>query len=247
MFAQAQQCAELIVNAQSIGVLTGAGISTNAGIPDFRGPKGLYVTRKYDPDKVFDIGHFLIDPSIFYEFARDFVGLEQTLRPTVAHRFLAALEEKGELKGIVTQNIDSLHHKAGSKNIYEMHGSFWQNHCLECNEEFSYETLKAMLKMPGVPKCTCGGVIKPDVVFFGENVKCLHESSQLAEESDLFFVIGSSCVVYPAAMIPTLTRGKVIIVNKGDIHLNVHNIALTVDDDIDGFFALLAKELKVEI
>jgi NAD-dependent deacetylase len=112
---KAQVCAQLIAESQSIGILTGAGISTNAGIPDFRGPKGLYVTRQYDPDTVFNIHHFRIDPQPFYEFARDFVGLEQSIHPTLTHRFLASLEKTGKLKGIVTQNIDSLHHKAGSQ------------------------------------------------------------------------------------------------------------------------------------
>src|SRR3990167_11456592 len=107
---QCEQCAELIKQAKNIAVLTGAGISTSAGIPDFRGPKGLYVTRRYDPDKVFDINHFLTDPVPFYEFARDFIGLEQTIQPTITHKFLADMERAGKLKGIVTQNIDSLHH-----------------------------------------------------------------------------------------------------------------------------------------
>src|SRR5436190_6299453 len=124
-----QLCAKLIEEAESIGVLTGAGISTNAGIPDFRGPNGLYVTRRYDPDTVFDINYFLMDPEPFYEFARDFVNLEKTIQPTFTHKFLASLEETGKLKGVVTQNIDALHHKAGSKNVYEMHGSFWLSYC----------------------------------------------------------------------------------------------------------------------
>ena len=242
-----QKCAQLISEAQAIGVLTGAGISTNAGIPDFRGPKGLYVTRRYDPDKVFDIHHFLIDPAPFYEFARDFVNLEQNIQPTLTHKFLASLEKTGKLKGIVTQNIDALHHKAGSKNVYEMHGSFWQSYCLECGKLYSYQLMKEKLNSTGVPRCSCRGVIKPDIVFFGEDVKYMSEAAVLAEASDLFFVIGSSCVVYPAATIPTLTRGKIVTVNKGAINLDVYRIALRVEDDSDEFFARLAKELKVGI
>jgi NAD-dependent deacetylase len=238
-------CAKLIDEAESIAVLTGAGISTNAGIPDFRGPKGLYITRQYDPDKVFDINHFRMDPEPFYEFARDFVSLEKNIQPTATHQFLASLEKKGKLKGVVTQNIDSLHHKAGSQAVYEMHGSFWQSYCIECGKEYSYEEMKKKLNGEGVPHCSCKGVIKPDIVFFGENVKYLAEAAALAEASDLFFVIGSSCVVYPAAMIPTLTPGKVVIVNKGEVHLNSFNIALTVEDDSDVFFTLLAKELRM--
>lgn len=242
-----EQCAKLITEAESIGVLTGAGISTNAGIPDFRGPQGLYVTKQYDPDTVFDIRSFYRDPKPFYEFARDFVALEEKIQPTITHKFLAALERAGKLKGIVTQNIDSLHHKAGSQKVYEMHGSIWKSYCLECRKEFSYEIMKEKLRTPGVPNCSCGGVIKPDVVFFGENVKCLNEASALAEASDLFLVIGSSCVVYPAAMIPTLTQGKIVIVNEGEVQLNAFNVTLTVQEDADEFFKDVAGLLKLEV
>ncbi len=237
------RCVELIKNAQSIGVLTGAGISTSAGIPDFRGPKGLYVTRQYDPDKVFDINYFHRDPKPFYEFARDFIKLEGTLKPTVAHQFLAKLEQKGKLKGIVTQNIDSLHQMAGSKKVYEMHGSFWVSHCLECGKNFSYEEMKVKLYREEVCHCSCGGVIKPDIVFFGENVKYLNESIALAERSDLFFVIGTSCVVYPAATIPEYTNGDIVVVNMSDIKLQHGNIVLTIKEDIDQFFKKLSEQL----
>src|SRR3990167_3092687 len=113
----AQRCAGFIKEAKSIVALTGAGISTSAGIPDFRGPRGLYVTKKYDADKVFNINHFFVDPLPFFEFARDFVGLEQSLQPTLTHNFLNTLERSGKLTGIITQNIDCLHQHAGSKNV----------------------------------------------------------------------------------------------------------------------------------
>ena len=245
--AALHQCTELIHAAQTIGALTGAGISTSAGIPDFRGPKGLYVTRQYDPETIFDIDYFCQDPKPFYAFGRDFVGLEEKLKPTTAHCFLSALENKGKLAGIVTQNIDSLHHKAGSKNIYEMHGSFWQSFCLNCGREFSYSQMKEKLPKEHVPHCPCGGVIKPDIVFFGENVKYLDEVYALARQSDLFFVIGTSCAVYPAATLPALVPGKIIIVNQGEVHLDVYNIALEVQEDIDLFFTRLARKLKMKL
>ena len=115
-------CAQLIREARTIGVLTGAGISTAAGIPDFRGPQGLYVTRQYDPDTVFDIGRFLEDPKPFYRFARDLLQLEEKIEPTAAHRFLSRLEAAGQLKGIVTQNIDALHQRAGGQCDDLSHG-----------------------------------------------------------------------------------------------------------------------------
>ena len=182
---QATQCASLIKNARSIAVLSGAGISTNAGIPDFRGPKGLYVTKKYDADRIFDIQYFLKDPKPFYEFARDFIGLEQKIKPTPAHRFLAELEGTGKLSGVITQNIDSLHQKAGSKRVYEIHGSFWESFCRDCGEKFDYATMQEKIFVEDVPRCSCGGLIKPDIVFFGENVKFLEDSYRLAQEADV--------------------------------------------------------------
>ena len=190
-----ETCAKLIEKAGAIAVLTGAGISTNAGIPDFRGPKGLYVTKKYDAEKIFDIHSFYEDAKPFYEFAHDFIGLEEKIQPTAAHCFLAALERTGKLKGVVTQNIDGLHSKAGSKNVYEMHGSFRQSACIECGAPFDYKELRRRMALNFVPQCNCGSVIKPDIVFFGENVKHYEEAAKLARSSDLFFVIGSSCAV----------------------------------------------------
>ena len=234
--SSAERCAKMLQKARRVAVLTGAGISTNAGIPDFRGPNGLYITKRYDPEKVFDINYFYHDPKPFFDFARDFVGLEQTLKPTYAHQFLAQLEKQQKLVGIVTQNIDSLHHQAGSRNVLEMHGSFWQSFCLDCQKKYSYEDLKVKLSQESIPRCDCSGIIKPDIVFFGEAVKCLPEAQKLAVHADLFFVIGTSCVVYPAAMIPTLTRGEIVVVNKGKVELDVYNIAIRVEDEIDQFF-----------
>lgn len=237
-------CAHLIKEAKSIAALTGAGISTSAGIPDFRGPRGLYVTRQYDPEKVFDIDYFYRDPAPFYQFARDFIVLEEKIKPTFAHQFLSDLEKKGKLKGIVTQNIDSLHRMAGSKkqNVYEMHGSFWTSICLDCYKEISYAQMKKRLAAAEIPRCECGGLLKPDIVFFGEPVKHLAESAALAEAADLFFIIGTSCVVYPAAMIPQYTKGKIIVVNQTPIQIDLNNVVLTVQEDIDEFFMKVAKQ-----
>ncbi len=240
-FNAAQQCASLIREANAIAVLTGAGISTAAGIPDFRGPQGLYVTKRYDPEKVFDIDYFARDPKPFFEFAKDFLELETKIKPTFTHQFLAQLEKKEKLIGIVTQNIDSLHQLAGSKNVLEMHGSFWTSFCRQCDKKYSFEEIKIKIQEEGVPHCSCGGVIKPDIVFFGENVKHLNASFQMAHQSDLFFVIGSSCVVYPAASVPLYANGKVVIVNKGKVKLDLPNLVLQVEEDCDFFFREVAK------
>ncbi len=239
----AQECSQLIEGAQRIAALTGAGISTNAGVPDFRGPQGLYVTRRYDPDTIFDIGYFGQNPKPFFDFARDFVSMEEKLEPTFTHRFLPRLEAQGKLKGVITQNIDSLHRKAGSKNVLEMHGSFLKSFCQDCRREFSYPEMHTKLFQEDVPRCRCGGVIKPDIVFFGENVKCLAESYALARNSDLFFVIGTSCVVYPAAMMPEVVEGSIVVVNKDPVSIRSSRIILQVQEDIDRFFELLQRKI----
>ena len=133
-------CAELIRKARSVVALTGAGISTAAGIPDFRGPKGLYVTRRYDPEKVFEIDWFHRQPRYFYEFSRDFVATVKDIQPTFTHRFLAELEANGRLTGVVTQNIDILHQLAGSHTVLELHGSYRSATCTDCGKH--YEELR---------------------------------------------------------------------------------------------------------
>jgi NAD-dependent deacetylase len=230
-----QQCAQLIKEAHSIVALTGAGISTAAGIPDFRGPKGLYVSKKYDADKVFNIDYFYQDPNPFFEFARDFLEFESKLEPTLAHKFLARLEREEKLKGIVTQNIDSLHQLAGSKAVLEMHGSFWKSFCVECGRAYSFKELKQFLASAKIPYCECKGLIKPDIVFFGENVKHFSEAARLATEAELFFVIGTSCTVYPAASVPHYANGKIIVLNQQPVELP-GDVLMQISEDIDTFF-----------
>lgn len=241
------KCVELILQSKNIVVLTGAGISTNAGIPDFRGPQGLYTSRLYDPEKVFDIAYFLKDPKPFYEFAHDFIAIESTISPTVAHHALAALEGADKIKSVITQNIDGLHQKAGSQKVLDMHGSFLTSHCLRCRKTYGYQDLKAMVLQHVIPHCSCRGIIKPDIVFFGEDVKYYHKALELAQSADLFLIIGTSCVVYPAASLPQFVPGKIIIVNQSKIDLNMSNIVLRVESDIDGFFNGLMAGLKGEL
>ncbi len=244
---EVEECVKLIENAKIIGALTGAGISTSAGIPDFRGPRGLYITKKYDADKVFDINHFHKDAKPFFNFARDFVGLEGQIKPTFTHRFLAHLEKIGKLKGVITQNIDSLHQMAGSKNVLEIHGSFWKSFCLKCQKEFSFSETKEKIIKENTPRCSCGGIVKPDVVFFGENVKYLTESEELARQSDLFFVLGTSCAVFPAAMIPEYVSGDIVVVNMTKVDLDTPSLILSVQEDTDDFFEKVAKAMGLKI
>jgi len=245
MRTDANEIAALMRQASRIAVLTGAGVSTAAGIPDFRGPRGLYVTRQYDPEKTFDIAYFDRDPSYFFAFARDFVQLVERIQPTLTHRFLAALEARGTLDAVITQNIDGLHQKAGSTRVLEVHGSVRSGHCRGCGSAYVYEVLRTKVLSQPIARCdACAGVVKPDIVFFGEPVLAMREATQAAERSDLFFVIGSSLTVYPAAWLPQSAGGQVVVVNQGSVEMasadwwHVHEAA-------DSFFARVATALEM--
>lgn len=238
-----KECAGWIRRAGRVAALTGAGISTAAGIQDFRGPNGLYVTRRYDPETVFEINAFHRNPAPFYEFTRDFLSVIHTVEPTRTHRFLAALEAEGKLSAVVTQNIDSLHQKAGSQNVIPLHGDYWNSHCLSCGAEFGLDYLEQAVLDEEVPHCPCGGFIKPDVVFFGEPVHNLESAAAVVADSDLLLVLGSSLNVYPAAFLPEQAGGDVVVVNRGDVGLPPAANRRFVDADLDGFFGAVAKEL----
>jgi NAD-dependent protein deacetylases, SIR2 family len=235
---KAYEVRALLSSSSSIVALTGAGISTSAGIPDFRGPSGIYAARQYDPEKVFEISHFLFDQKPFYDFAKEFLNGLKKVEPTFAHCWLSKLEETGRLKGIITQNIDGLHQRAGSKNVLELHGSFQKSCCMKCGRTFSLEEFEKIMPK----RCSCGGIIKPDIVFFGEPVKHFYEATELARNSDLFLVIGSSLTVYPAAYFPTIAEGPIVIVNKGKIlddPLSFGSKCEYIDHDIDEFLKMI--------
>ncbi|RPI09281.1 MAG: RNA polymerase subunit sigma [Zetaproteobacteria bacterium] len=236
---------ELLRQAGRIAALTGAGVSTAAGIPDFRGPRGLYVTRQYDPERTFDIGYFDRDPTYFFAFARDFVRLVEQVQPTVTHRFLAALEARGQLDAVITQNIDGLHQRAGSRRVLEVHGSVRNGHCRRCGKAYGYEALKDKILAEDIARCeSCDGVVKPDIVFFGEAVREMDEASRLAARADVFLVIGSSLTVYPAALLPQYAGGQVVVVNQGPVEMASADW-LHVNAAADSFFARVATALDL--
>lgn len=233
----------LLRQARRIAALTGAGVSTSAGIPDFRGPRGLYVTRQYDPEKTFDIGYFDRDPTYFFAFARDFVQLIEQVQPTLTHRFLAALEAHETLEAVITQNIDGLHQKSGSRRVLEVHGSVMNGHCRTCGKAYAYEVLKAKVLAEPIARCeACGGVVKPDIVFFGEAVHAMEEASRVAARTDVFLVIGSSLTVYPAALLPQYASGQVVVINQGAVEM-ASSEWLRIDEAADIFFARIAPAL----
>lgn len=244
---QPARCAELIRRANSIVALTGAGISTAAGIPDFRGPKGLYVTRRYDPERVFEIGWFRREPQYFYEFSRDFVAEVKDIRPTFTHRFLADLEKEGGLVGVITQNIDMLHQLAGSRTVVELHGSYRAARCLSCGQRFEdlsygwWEQNMNNSTTPPVALCPkCNGVLKPDIVFFGEMVNSFEEAERMVSQCDLLLVLGSSLQVAPASHLPYSTQAITVVVNRGAVALPPAPHRYLVDGDLDDYFRQVA-------
>lgn len=207
---------EAIKAAKHVGTLTGAGISTLCGIPDFRGPQGLY--KQPDAERIFDIDWFDRDPRIYYRGTKELVYGLRNFTPGPVHKALVALERAGKLDGIATQNIDMLHQKAGSTRVWEVHGSPFWHHCRQCGDRKSFAEICQMLETEEVARCVCGGVYKPDITFFGESLpeEAFTRAQELAMRADVFLVLGTSLTVYPAAGLPRLTLqggGKVFIVN----------------------------------
>lgn len=236
----------MIMEHRPLAVLTGAGVSTAAGLPDFRGPQGLYVTRAYDPERVFEIAAFKADPRPFFDFTRDFLSVVDGVAPTATHRLLAVMEERGWIEAVVTQNIDALHQRAGSRHVIEVHGSYWNSHCLSCRASFGYADMRAMVSAMPVPMCSCGGVIKPDVVFFGEPVHALEEAETAIRSAGMLLVLGSSLTVYPAAWLPEAASGPVVVINLGEIGLAAGPNRWLVEADLDDYLGEVAAELGLE-
>lgn len=220
------ELSRLLLNAKHAVALTGAGISTLSGIPDFRSAGGLYNREDIDPHKLFDLDYFHRDQRYYYEHARDFLYNLDEKEPNIVHDVLAHLEKKGVIHAVITQNIDLLHQKAGSKKVLEVHGSAQVHRCLSCGKTWDFETIAEIVRRGGIPSCDkCGGIVKPDIVFFGEGLPAdiLEEAEREAQEADLMLVLGTSLQVYPAAAIPEITLrcgGKIAIVNRDQTHLD---------------------------
>jgi len=212
------QLAHWIKEAQQALALTGAGVSTESDIPDFRSPGGG-LWEIYDPARVASVSGFLKDPEGFYKFwAARFASIERA-QPNVTHQLLAELEAHGLLHGVITQNIDGLHHRAGSKRVFEVHGSCRRGICHECRQTYPIEKVFERLQTGAVPRCEgCGGLVKPDVVLFGELLpEDFALAAQAVTKADLLIALGSSLEVHPVAnLIPRAksSEARVVIVNR---------------------------------
>jgi NAD-dependent deacetylase len=234
--SQIQNAAYIISSSQRIAILSGAGISTSAGIPDFRGPNGLYSRKDIPAELLFDIGYFRKDPSLFYHHIYPLWKSFRSADPTKAHYYLADLEKKGKIAGIITQNIDALHEKAGSVSVIPIHGDFDTFICISCGERSTaIDMIFNKVENGEIPKCLrCGNTIKPSVVFFGEAVNGFDKAEAVIRSADCIIIIGSSLNVYPAATLPKVRSAgsKLIIINKGETYLD-GNADCVIDDDID--------------
>ena len=209
------QLQEIIDSSNRIVFFGGAGVSTESGIPDFRSVDGLYnQTYKYPPEEILSHTFFVRKTDEFFNFYRDKM-LCFTAKPNKAHLFLAKLEEEGKLSAIITQNIDGLHQQAGSKRVYELHGSVHRNHCMKCGEFYNGEYIA---ETTNVPKCKkCGSTIKPDVVLYEEGLddKTIEESIKAISNADCMIIAGTSLTVYPAAGLIRYFKGKnLVLINK---------------------------------
>lgn len=238
----------MIAAAGSTAVFTGAGVSTLSGIPDFRGPQGIY--RHLDADRIFGLDQFRSDPGFYYEHARDFIyNLDERI-PSLVHTVCAELESRGLVRGLITQNIDMLHQRAGSRNVIELHGSPAWHSCLGCGLRNEFAQIAPVVRDGQLPKCDeCGGVFKPDITFFGEMLPAgaLEDAFALAGSVDLMLVLGSSLVVQPAASVPLATLetgGRLAIVNLGETPLDSR--AAGRWDDLEAEFLALARHFETD-
>lgn len=212
---QIEKLQQLIDESEKIVFFGGAGVSTESGIPDFRSTDGLYHQQyAYPPETILSHTFFMRNTEEFYRFYRAKM-LCQGAEPNAAHLKLAELEESGKLSAVITQNIDGLHQKAGSKNVLELHGSVHRNYCMKCGRFYDMETI---LHSEGIPRCECGGIIKPDVVLYEESLDegVMSEAIRQIASAQMLIIGGTSLVVYPAAgMIRYFGGRHLVLLNKG--------------------------------
>ncbi len=239
-----KEAAQIIKNSKFLTAFTGAGVSVESGIPPFRGAGGLW--EKYDP-KYIEINFFYSNPEESWrEMKKIFFSSMEAASPNKAHLVLADLEKSGLLKGIITQNIDNLHQKAGSKNVQEFHGTINYLTCQSCAKRYPAQGFD-LTKLP--PRCACGGILKPDFVFYGEGINpaVYEESFKLAEQSDVMLVVGTSGEVMPACHLPVLAKrngAKIIEVNTLPSAYTDAVSDYYFEREAGSFFAELEEELK---
>ena len=234
-----EELKKMIDNSNKIVVLTGAGVSTDSGIKDFRGKDGLSKDFDIPMEILLSSNYFYSHTEEFYELYKKYFDVSK-VEPNIVHKYLKKLEDDKKLSAIVTQNIDGLHSKAGNKKVYELHGTTFINHCIKCHTKYSSEYV---FKSEGIPKCKCGGLIKPDVVLYGEMLPqdALEKSIDAISNADMMLVLGTSLVVYPAAGLIDYFHGKyLVIINKDGTPYDMY-ANLVINDNLSTVFEELNK------
>ena len=230
-----QKFKELVNESNNIVFFGGAGVSTESGIPDFRSKDGLYNQQyKYPPEQILSHTFFMNNTDEFYKFYKDKMNCLK-YEPNITHIKLAELEDKGKLKAVITQNIDGLHQKAGSKNVYELHGSVLRNYCMNCHNFFDAEYV---FNSDSVPKCTCGGIVKPDVVLYEEglNDDTFDGAISSISNADMLIVAGTSLTVQPASSLINYFRGKNLVLINRDTTPYDYKADLVINDGLGNVF-----------
>lgn len=225
------QLAEIIKNSSNTVFFGGAGVSTESGLKDFRSKDGLYHEKyKYSPEEILSHHFFIKYPKEFYEFYKNKLN-SLNYKPNAAHKVLAYLEEQGLLTAVITQNIDGFHQMAGSKNVIELHGSVLRNYCMKCNKFYDAEKI---FTEDNIPRCECGGIIKPDVVLYEESLddKSIQKAIKYISEAEVLIIGGTSLNVYPAAGLINYFKGKyLVLINKEQTSYD-RKCTLTIYDSI---------------
>ena len=230
-----EELKQIIKESNNIVFFGGAGVSTESGIPDFRSKDGLYNQQyKYPPEEILSHSFFMKNTEEFYKFYRAKMNPLKYM-PNTCHLKLAELEKQGKLKAVITQNIDGLHQKAGSETVYELHGSVLRNYCMKCGKFYEAECI---FNSTGVPKCECGGIIKPDVVLYEEGLdeNTLEKSINAIRNADLMIVGGTSLTVYPASGLVNYFRGKNLVLINRDSTSYDRYANLVINDSLGKIF-----------
>ncbi len=234
---------QAIKESNKIVVFSGAGLSTNSGIPDFRSADGLYNQEtkiNIRPEEIISHSFFVSNPDDFFSFYFDKMVYKDAL-PNIAHKYFAKLEKEGKILAVVTQNIDNLHQMAGSKKVIELHGSVERNYCMKCHKFYSLDEVYNEKHL--IPHCSCGGIIKPDVVLYEENLdeNAIMQALDAISNADMLIVVGTSLTVYPAASFVKYFRGRhLVLLNKSETRYD--DIAeITIHDDIKNVIEELEK------
>ena len=226
-----QELQTIIDNARKIVFFGGAGVSTESNIPDFRSVDGLYnQTYDYPPETILSHGFFQTHTEEFFNFHRDKM-IALWAKPNKAHIKLAEMEKKGKLIGVITQNIDGLHQKAGSREVFELHGSVWRNRCMLCGKMHSLEFIQ---NSEGIPRCECGGCVKPDVVLYGEGLDTptVNGAIRSIAKADVLIIAGTSLTVYPAAGFVREFNGKeLVVINRDETYMD-YDASLVIHDKV---------------